>query len=680
MAKFSNALHLASTLNAAVSNSPSLRRLILGSISSNKILHLLRRFATQAFLCLDPMQGHRKAQICPTVYAELQIRLHQKLSSMILSATLRSEPCEEDLGSILDGLLEKQTTLSNTLARCKAFSPSKPRVQTADLFLFEAKSTPQAPSISHEWKDAVFRQMSRDTNCRYESIIRLVEEVYRDLELRCNEAERPLRNEQSKSHDLQESLENAQAKAAELESQAFARTSELEAMQHERNELEDQVKVKDEQLQDLQTSIEQILQDYDRERLDAKQVAQHATDTSRLQDLTYIATMTAKDAEFEEQAQSLARSEARIADQEHDLAQLEAQIAKDVETMNEKDVVIDELNSAICTANELTASRQADIDSLTNSEMRVVASRDELAAKLQEESDRNEASISRLEEVLQSAKTETSRLQHEHDLYASSKVSEILHLKESHRSAVEKLQVELDKVHESAAANDEQSASKIAELQHKNKGIRKKLEERSKELAEAQDLPRQFMALAEAAKNQKHSTGIELITSRHRQGGLPLSEKSSPSYRGFNDHANPSFDSSTSNKSGPTPKRMKIHRSSPPSSKPSTKSARHSNAIKAATRRNSMRARRNPLAELQSTQNHAHFTPTQNSGKESFEFRQDEAGEVLQEKGELRGLDSEDDLFGGRDFITSTDYQQLSASRNKVPRDNYGYDETTTDL
>lgn len=46
-----------------------------------------------------------------------------------------------------------------------------------------------------------------------------------------------------------------------------------------------------------------------------------------------------------------------------------------------------------------------------------------------------------------------------------------------------------------------------------------------------------------------------------------------------------------------------------------------------------------------------------------------DADEEDQENGSIRGLDSDEDFFEGSDIITSTDHQQLSASRKKSKSD-----------
>lgn len=446
----------------------------------------------------------------------------------MLRAALRGEPCEEDLGSILDILLEKQTALSSTSPRCVMSSLRKPSLQTAKLSLFEAESTPQTDSISHEWREHLIREMSRNTNCQYESTTRIFGEVCRDLELRCNEAERPLRDEQSKSRSIQARLEGSQAKVAELESQIYVRTSQSEAMKMERNKLKDQVSTSDERLRNLQTSHNQTCQEFDQAKADAERAARHATEAARQQDLAYLATMTGKDAMFEEQAAKLARSEGRVADQEHELAQLEAQASRDVGAITEQNAVNDDLRSAVVAANDMAASRQVDIDRLIESERALNASTEELAAKLQEVSDRNDLLISNLKQELQAAEVKTSELLQEHDAYASAKGAEILRLEESHQNSIEGWRTKLKEARNEATIAARKDASAFAELQGKNKRLREELEEHDKEFSEAQEHFSRFMAAIPKRRDWNTYTGSAPTQSGERQGELPLLETDSP--------------------------------------------------------------------------------------------------------------------------------------------------------
>lgn len=93
-------------------------------------------------------------------------------------------------------------------------------------------------------------------------------------------------------------------------------------------------------------------------------------------------------------------------------------------------------------------------------------------------------------------------------------------------------------------------------------------------------------------------------------------------------------------------------------------------------RRSTMRVSRVPLG---STQGLGFITPKNPNHQEHHILKTAGAGEVPTENDQARQtFDSDEESFGGGDIFASTDLQQLSVLRSKLPR--HDYDETTTDL
>ena len=73
------------------------------------------------------------------------------------------------------------------------------------------------------------------------------------------------------------------------------------------------------------------------------------------------------------------------------------------------------------------------------------------------------------------------------------------------------------------------------------------------------------------------------------------------------------------------------------------------------------------------------MTPKNPNHQEHRTLKTAGAGEVPTENDQARQTsDSDEESFGGGDIFASTDPQQLSVLRSKMPR--HVYDETTTDL
>ena len=663
LTQIDSALHLINTVTSTIPTASSLREALLCSISSKRVEHLLQRFVTQLPPILNPGCGHGTMDFCPTTCAKAVIQLHQSLGVMILSAALHTSP--NGIQSPLVLLLGKQTKLSDIQLSNRSCCPRKPSRETSRVSLFEAGSTPQIDSISHDWRNELVREMSRDAGCRYESLIRIVGEVCRDLELRCNDAERPLREEQFKSQDLQARLETSQNKVAELEIQAQDRGTELHRLTSERDALSDQIETQKEHLKDLGSSLEQIRQEFNRAKADAEGGAQTATENARQQDLAYLATLTGKDEMFEEQAIKLATSEERAKDLEGELAQLRLQAASDSETMSGHRTTIDELHSALARANTSVASKQAQKDQLLESERNLSANRDEIAAKAQEESDGHKLLISTLKEELQASKDQISEVQHEHDVQTRAKAAEILRLEESLRSSDDQWQAAFHEAVNNAALADKQHGLTITDLQTKIKRLRKEREERAKELAEFEDLSSRLVAMTKK-KEAFACTGS--TRSRHGDDISPPSRPVSPDSPESDADPASSFDSSTSSRSGPTPKRAKRHRASQSTGTKPVATAR-------ANARGAVRRSRAPLADFAPTQTQGLTTLTQPLHRFDANTKEG-SGDTLQENNAR--LDSDDESFGGGDIFTNTDQQQLSALRSKLPRSTF--DKTTTEF
>ncbi|KAK4693470.1 hypothetical protein P7C71_g3943, partial [Lecanoromycetidae sp. Uapishka_2] len=476
----------------------------------------------------------------------------------------------------------------------------------------------------------------------------MVGEICRDLEKRCQNAERPYRDEQLKCSGLQMRLEAALAEAARLESQLHIRMVESEAIATERDE--------------LRTKLDQQDQDFERAKSDTARAIQDAAEIARNQDLAYLAIIAGKEQDFEEQAQKLTSSKRQVADQDQHIAQLKSQSLEDAKIMSDNKTMISNLNSAVAVANDLASSRQSEVTRLIASETALMASTEELATRLQETTGNNDLLISKLNVELQTARYETSELQQRYEKCVSDKDAGFLRLENAHQCAIQKWRMDLDEARLNASVKEEQSTSRI-------KRLRKELEEQSSKLAKTQKNLDKFIAVhVEMAKSEETSTG------EHSRRQSPLTENDAPIWQSSNERIRSPFDSSTSPRIGPRAKRNKIHPSPQTPSKSLSKSVIRSTTTNP-NRRSSMRVRRSPLNELHLTQNHAHFTPPQHLSKKGLIPPEDDGGGVYHEDGTDRGLDSDEEFFDGIAIITSTDHQLLSASHKRLPKSN---DEDTT--
>ena len=670
LTELGSGLHLVDTFIAAIPTATSFREVLLSCVSGKQLERLLQRFTTQRLTSPEFVDGHEAFEICPRACAEALYQLHQDLTAMLLSTALYASGLETSVQCPSRLLLQKQVHLSNSqlpYGNCRSRRPFLGEASRASLF--EARGTPRVDSISHDWRTGIVDELSREAGCRYESLVRMVGDICRDLELRCNEAERPLREEQSRSQDLRAHLEAAQRKVTELEGQARDREHELISLKSERTELSDQTKMHKECLKGLEATLDNIRQEFDQAKSDADIAVQTAIENARQRDLAYLATLAGKDQVFEEQSSKLAVSETQVKDLECEVIQLKAEVASHSETIQAQQTAIEQLNNGIAAAKDLAAFHEAKIGELQLSERDLISRRDDIVRKAQNESQVHDSAILDLKQELQAAKAEAAGLQQKYDSHAEAKEAEILRLEESLRASNKKWQSELAEACNSAALADQHRASIISDLQNKNKRLRKEREERAKEFAEAQELSARLMAVMGITKDHGTACNTSTTGSREERSVSSPCKPASPDLPTSDVDLAPSSESNNTNRSGPTPKRTKRSRSLQSKCDEVVTTAR-------ASTRSTMRHRRVPLAEIGSRQSRGPVTPTRLLAHSHSYNPKEIDGGVLQMTN--RRLDSDDESFGGGDVFTSTDQQRLSVLGTK-PYENIS-DETTADF
>lgn len=492
LTKIDSALRLILVFTERILTSSKLLKAVLQSFSSNMVSDMLRQYASQMQvpMHLGFTHGHNAIDVCPLSYRESQVRFHQSLAVMVLESALRASQCGGHFDvSIMTLLLEKlclHCPAQPASVGCTQRGPIK--LITPKLSLFEAVSTPRVDSVSLSWRDGLMRELSRDVDCRYEGVVRMVGEICRDLELRCNEIECPLREEQLKSRGLQERLESSERNVAEMEFQARNHQSTFSALETERDCLVNQVEAAERQLKELGTSLDDIHQEFDRAKIEAERAAQAAIESARQQDLAYLATMTGKDEIFEEQSLKLASTEDHVRTLQYELTHVRRLEANNAEKLENSEKHIETSNHTVSALERHVQDLQNELIQLNRQDTRNIAEISNSEALIQELNstivavneafDQNELLVSKMKDQLQKMEVETSELRSQHEMYVSAKEAEMRHLDASNRSSNEKWQSELELAHRRAAAASEQSAATMASLHCKVRKLRKEREVR----------------------------------------------------------------------------------------------------------------------------------------------------------------------------------------------------------
>ena len=184
--KIDNGLRLISAFTEKILTSSKLLKAVLQSTSSDVASNMLRLCASQEkVMRLVINNGHSAMDVCLLSFREAQARLYQKLLVLVLKSALHAPQFGVDFDSSgLTLLLEKQPF--NCFAPHASVECTQRRPMNAispKISMFEAQSTPCMDSASRNWRNGLLIEMSRDVECRYEGVIRMVSEICRDRTL-----------------------------------------------------------------------------------------------------------------------------------------------------------------------------------------------------------------------------------------------------------------------------------------------------------------------------------------------------------------------------------------------------------------------------------------------------------------------------------------------------------------
>ena len=667
---FDNALRIISAITAKLRSSMNLRQPILKELIRSGASSLLHKFATQDSLNFENQYEVQPTNICFFTYVETKARFHEKLR--VLMVTVGSYSCSGDaeIERILDSLVEKQVQLPHRIPSCKDCLSLKDRTMESSLSLFEACSTPQPRSVSQNWKKTLFQELAQNAHHQQDVVARIVGEVCRDLELRCVEAERPFREEQSRSCKLQTNLDESQAKVTEFETLAQSYRCEIDDLWREKNCLSEESEASERRLRDLSTRLDQVQQQFDQAKGHNEYAAHAALERSRKQDLDYMTVISGKDLMLEEQAAKLALSEECVKGLRDEAVLQQSIASENIEVITGNDICIQDLNDNLTLTKQMAASLSADIDRLKSSEAQLLARNEQVIKEAQEEFAQHGALISDQRNKLEVEKVKLNALQEEYEQYASVKDAEMQSLENFHRSSNDRLQTQIEEERKTATMALQSHAVRIEDLKYKLKEVCKEREEQAGEVAEARAMKSEFMAFMGNINNRPalshkstrlSDSGVCSLPSRKTDETEQKVPTLSPTL------SNISFGSCT--KSGPSHKRI---RRSPTThtwrgTGPDTDS-KHVPRI----------VTRTPLVDLGSRQNSESLTPTQriNWGKSVQIGRADK--KIKQSKKETLDRYLDDESSGGGDMVTNTGQWQLCTLPNVQLGDTSN--ETTSDF
>lgn len=399
LGRLDNAMVLTFSLGVQIQGSPSLRQAVLYSISTDQLSKPLDRFIS----LVTPVpyyNMHGQADICPYSYQQSELNLQRGICDLFLKtalAEIRGEVRIDEL--IATALLDKQMSLLNVSKSCDFYGCN---TLNPVIPLITSNEAMQRAG-SHDWRNMLRESILRATESQFESIVRTVGGVCQDLELRCENVERPLRDEQTRSNDLNLKLISSEAALKAFEFQAKERLLTIEGLETDNAILTAQVQAAEQRAQSLSHSHDILRQEFDEARKEAEEAAEAAEEVLEQQELAHLASLTGKDEIYDEQTSMIKELEDRISILAGELSQMKAQDneansriailqdeaheqsealkeAKDNVTRLEVDV--HEKSEALETLTRLAASRQTEIDRLVAQESALLIEKRDLACEV----------------------------------------------------------------------------------------------------------------------------------------------------------------------------------------------------------------------------------------------------------------------------------------------------------
>lgn len=673
------ATNLVDILAARCSDSKEIRHMILNCLSTNELSIPIQRF--RDFAPANPQEEHTRSGVCPRHYAEIRQDYRQKLCFLILEVGLHAAHDEPSLDtSLTTTLLRKNFAASNSPMSCRACSLPKMTKTCKGVSLFETESTPQEAPSRH-WRDQLAESLSRDATYQHQHIVKMLDEVCRDLEARCENAEQPFRDEQTRSRDLDSRLDEASLRIAELTTQNEEYVHSIKVLKVDNSHLNERANAADERSGILAADLREAQKGIELAKEQASNATEASSEAARQKDLTYMAIIKGKDEERKKLSDRIDVLEARISDFTKQLTNHREQEADQARRIKGLEDSLAQRTNDLDKADALADSHLVEMDQLKAANAELLAEKAMFNAKIKETSNGVEALTLRLEAQALAFESEKSELHKKLADRAASNVVEIQKLNQSHRASVRKLQKDHDQVQKNLQRAIKHSSARIKDLEKKATHLRRECDDQEKLLAEYTDFNNHIVSKLRTRQPLPESPAKEIMDDNDNStrlipnDGIPSDEETTQ--RDDGNDLTKFFEPRILSRSGaPTPKRSRISISPAIHNKPPpvvTRKGVFPHPTRRATTGH-QKFQRHALQNLgTSSQNEMPLTPTQPStGKTSR--RHTSAAVLGTDENELSTGEAgvREMSFDDSEILTSTCRQRLETSHD--------YDETTADI
>ncbi|KAL8835143.1 MAG: hypothetical protein Q9170_003448 [Blastenia crenularia] len=501
------ALAIVGSFITSIEYSLLLRQKLLYLLSTNGLAEPLTQF-------LDSTQGiqprgndHDHDSFCPNLYIERLVDLQQKVCILFLKAALCSQQDNLSLDtSLATALLEKKIALNSRIS-CERLNRGIDSRKPTLVALFEARGTPHANGESQHWRERIKGDLAQNAEHQYQTIVRTMAETCRDLERRCMEVEHPLREEQAKSRQLHDKLEECRVRKTEIESQNHEQSLFLEGIEHEKSELMECVRQLENERDDLSSQVEGLKQALQEASEKAEEATENSTNRTKELELIHAAAMAEKDEELDAQYHSERETKTRMECLTVEIATLKNKVSVTSEEIRRLEAVTSEQGTALERARIVIDQKQAEcteqmelLDGLEAEKKDLQGQLHDLSLICQTLKEEIETRLATIES--QSAELSTAHRLHEAELSAQSDK-----LRQSNEEQIHDLRILLHDQAENAAKTSKESDTKICRLETKVVELKGEIKIRENELEEAQGLTNQVMAFWN--KQRRRNASIE---------------------------------------------------------------------------------------------------------------------------------------------------------------------------
>ena len=470
---------------------PNIAGAILPSHPSDVLLDSMKRCAGQNAPDVAFSGSQAEECMCNASIRE-KSALRGQVKILLLRAAVRNlQPLgESKYASILDKLLDGYR-VSSPHGVCQHGKKSAKEVTAVSLF--EAAGTPDTKTISHNWRDRLVDQLSRDTALRFNSIVRIMGDVCRDLESRCDEAERPLREERIKTQQVESEFATAVAAIDQLREEAKTASHTRNSLTEENVLLQKQLNAIQEKHSELSAKFRDLEQEAEHSRSETKRIASISAESSRERDLIYVATLRSKDEILQQRTEETLALKARASNLQEQLRAAESGLEEQVGELHGRDASIVMLNEALGKADIDARMKEEDLDSSRMAQQELETENRRIKEAMKQTVERDSSAVAELRAELEAAEISHQSLQKEHQELITSTHAELLKMMASHQAEKSSMQQQLDSIETRSKHDTEKNAQLIKDLEKGTKRLQRDLLRKAKEIKEAHEWRRQLM-------------------------------------------------------------------------------------------------------------------------------------------------------------------------------------------